>query len=172
MLVTGAVSHSTADGRLPGLVGFLGLFVLAAALASLGRLQIVALVVAGQALVHVLLGALVGHHGDAGAAGGAWWQHQLDHLSAQGMPMVTAHLVAALAVGLWLAEGEAAVWDRVVLRLADVARAVVRRVALARALGEAVAVLRLAPLLRPAAFASLPGPGFFPCVRPVRGPPV
>ena len=86
--------------------------------------------------------------------------------------MVTAHMVAALAVGLWLAEGEAAVWDRVVLRLADVARAVVRRVALARALGEAVAVLRLAPLLRPAAFASLPGPGFFPCVRPVRGPPV
>ena len=85
---------------------------------------------------------------------------------------VTRCSVAALAVGLWLAEGEAAVWDHVVLRLADVARAVVRRVALARALGEAVAVLRLAPLLRPAALAALPGPGFFPCIRPVRGPPV
>lgn len=74
VLLVGAISHVIAEGRLPGL-GALALLLGAATLlasfalrrrASVPRL--VALTVGGQAVVHTLLSAMAGHHGDGSAA--------------------------------------------------------------------------------------------------------
>lgn len=52
-----------------------------------------------------------------------WVGHQVEHLVAQGPLMVATHLVGALALGLFLAVGESALWGLVLLSLA---RAVLR----------------------------------------------
>ena len=167
VVVAGAVSHVSAGGLLPH-PAMLGLVLVAVTVlgarfllrpAALGR--VVALVVVGQGLVHVLLSGLAGHRGDQHLAGtpavtngalrpvvdgqgrrvgslldyydasqtqvdgGAgpglatgWLTHQADHLAAQGPAMVLAHLLGAVAVGVWLWVGESALWHLVVLRAA------------------------------------------------------
>lgn len=73
-LFTGAVAHATANGLLPSLTGLAFLYALAVVVAALllGRpatmTRIVAITVAGQAVIHVALTATAGHAGDAGAA--------------------------------------------------------------------------------------------------------
>ncbi|MCR6031456.1 hypothetical protein GGQ22_08340 [Nocardioides sp. zg-579] len=64
----------------------------------------------------------------AGVAGGpaadpfsalsAFVDHQVAHLAAQGPTMVLAHTLGAVALGLWLAVGESALWSLVHLGLA------------------------------------------------------
>ncbi len=63
--------------------------------------------------------------GEASALPLGWLRHQVDHLVAQGPGMVLAHLAGAVALGLFLAVGEGALWR---LLLLGAARA---RVALA-----------------------------------------
>lgn len=44
--------------------------------------------------------------------------HQVDHVAVQGIPMVAAHLLGAVLLGLFLARGEAALWSLLGLALA------------------------------------------------------
>ncbi|HTW18372.1 MAG TPA: hypothetical protein VMF51_24825 [Nocardioides sp.] len=179
----GAAGHVTADGLLPGPAALVVLYVVAVvgAAAFLARpaspLRLVALLVGGQTVVHLVLSAAAGHVGDparpaagpapapagtlptvdgrrvgtlqdafdvgAGHASGPALPvgHLLDHLTGQA-PMMLAHLVVAVAVGLWLAVGERSLWTLLALAatvvlaplqlLAAIARAglpVVRRLA-------------------------------------------
>lgn len=48
----------------------------------------------------------------------AWWDHQVEHLTAAGGLMVVSHLVGAVVLGLFLAVGEDALWRLVALALA------------------------------------------------------
>lgn len=52
--------------------------------------------------------AAIGSH--SSGLGGGWVSHQLDHLVAQGPAMVLAHLGGAVALALFLAVGEGALW--------------------------------------------------------------
>ncbi|MFN8193084.1 MAG: hypothetical protein U0R80_02245 [Nocardioidaceae bacterium] len=106
-----------------------------------GRLRLVALVVTGQSLVHLALTMLAGHRGDPrtpvavptpvvtrdaslqdALMGGAmpqnraapdlaWATHLVHHVVEQGPAMAAAHLAGAVALGLWLALGEARLWS-------------------------------------------------------------
>lgn len=202
----GSVAHVTADGHLPGLPGMsaVGLLCLVACFLLLARpasaLRIVALTVAGQASVHVLLTMVAGHgpaaaprptarlsvvpsvpegrrtgslqdfyasalpapsgHGGTDPIG-----HLLADFTAANAPMMTAHLAAAVVVGLWLALGERALWTLVALA----AGALTGRLALLVA-GVVVPRVR-SGLAAPARTVPLPTP--LRVARPVvrRGPP-
>jgi hypothetical protein len=153
----GAVGHVTADGLLPGPAAMLILYVVAlvGAAAFLARpataLRLVALLVGGQTLVHLVLSGAAGHAGEpvrtaapvrtgglalptvdghrVGSLQDAWDSgsttatgspslpigHLIEHLTGHA-PMMLAHTLVAVAVGLWLAVGERALWT--LLRLA------------------------------------------------------
>lgn len=67
-----------------------------------------------------------------------WFLHQVDHFVGQGPLMLLAHLGGALAVGLFLAVGEEALWA--MLALAQVRAAAQRRHQLLRSTARAAAV--------------------------------
>lgn len=48
--------------------------------------------------------------------------HLVDDMAAQGLPMVAAHLLAAVAVGGWLAAGESALWALLAVGAATLVR--------------------------------------------------
>ncbi len=185
----GAAGHVTADGLLPGagvllLVVVVGSVVSAALLARpASTSRVVALLVLGQAAVHLVLSASAGHVGDApGAArtavtgGGALplvegrrvgslqdayegaghatpvlpTGHLVEHLASHA-PMMLAHALAAVLVGLWLAAGERALWTLVALA----STAVLRPVSLLVALAGAAMVPSVRPTPR---FAEVPRP--------------
>lgn len=107
----------------------------------------------------------------AAQPGSDWLAHQVEHLTAQGPAMVLAHLGGAVALGLFLAVGESALWSLVALA---VARAQVRARACVHA-GVARGVRRGVALR-----ASLLGVPVLPSLRPTlldrrpprrRGPP-
>jgi len=151
----GAAGHVTADGLLPGPAALVVLYVVAVvgAAAFLARpaspLRLVALLVCGQTVVHLVLSAAAGHVGDparpvagppapagtlptvdgrrvgtlqdafdvgSGHASGPALPvgHLVDHLTGQA-PMMLAHLLVAVAVGLWLAVGERSLWTLLAL---------------------------------------------------------
>ncbi|MBE7323435.1 hypothetical protein IEQ44_02055 [Nocardioides sp. Y6] len=94
----------------------------------------------------------------AGPTRSDWLAHQVEHLTAQGPAMVLAHLGGAVALGLFLAVGESALWSLLALA---VARALVRtraltQTAVARGVRRGVALRAgllgspLLPVLRPA----------------------
>lgn len=91
-----------------------------------------------------------------GGAGDGPLGHLLGHVLAGGPGMLLAHTAAAAALGLWLALGERALWDLLVLLAVRARRACVAAVPAAR--------LRTAY----AALASLPDPRV---LRPVVAPP-
>lgn len=133
-LLLAVVAHTTAGGQSPGpvtVVVMLGGGILASG-AGFGReattSRVVALLVAGQAGMHLVMTAVSGH-GEAPepppsslsgflahAAG-----HLAEDLTPAEAPMALAHLVAAALVGLWLARGERVLWSLLRL-LAGVAR--------------------------------------------------
>jgi hypothetical protein len=194
VLMIGTAAHLSADGSLPGPVEMTALFVTSAAGGAvfLGREastpRLVALVVGGQALVHVGLSALAGHRGDPGTGGiGHVAGHVAGHVDVTGPPrpwtgpregsyhdlwaqqapgggdtassvpawlvhavadvsahpsMALMHVLAAVAVGGWLAVGERALWALISLASAGVLRVVLWLVAalsgLAGVLGESI----------------------------------
>lgn len=151
-MLLGSVSHTSAGGLLPH-VGWLGVMLAVGTVLSARFLlravapgRLVALVVAGQALVHLGLTLAAGHrtagspgslpdhpHGpgdgigaqhalehaaqtaplasdSAPSLGSATVGHLVEHVADTGPLMLVGHLAAAVAVGLWLAVGESALW--------------------------------------------------------------
>lgn len=172
VLVSGAVSHVAADGRLPSAVPMVLVLAACTLLSAFflrsraSALRLVALLVGGQAATHLLLSVTAGHHGAgsgasgvgpvsgssagpalqvvaddggrrvgsladhfdaASAAGGRAGEavtagpfaqaatHLVEHTLAQGPLMLLAHTLGAVALGLWLAVGESALWHLLVL---------------------------------------------------------
>lgn len=115
-------------------------------------------------------GAGVAGHGAAGAPV-AWATHLLHHLAEQGPLMLATHLAGAVALGLWLAVGERALWALVHLTATRVVvAAAARRVAAAL-----LAVLRGAAAMvppRPRATGFTPLPRLDRPALSRRGPPV
>ncbi|MDO9496141.1 MAG: hypothetical protein Q7J48_10600 [Nocardioides sp.] len=152
VMLLGSVSHVSAGGLLPH-VGWLAVMLAVSTVLSARFLlqaaapgRLVALVVAGQAMVHLGLtlsaghrtattpGALPAHPHAPGAGSGALHalehaaetapltsdsapslgsatiSHLVEHTVNAGPLMLVAHLCAAVAVGLWLAVGESALW--------------------------------------------------------------
>jgi len=126
-LLAAALAHLGADGRLPGPLVLVVLLVTGTALCApllrreASRARVCALLVLGQAGVHVVLTALSGHAGHPGmpaadhaehhAAGpGSALEHLTSDLSGPHAVMAVAHALAAVVVGLWLASGERALW--------------------------------------------------------------
>ena len=152
-MVTGAVAHVGAGGLLPGLPDVVFLHALltlacAALLASrASATRAVLLMVGGQSFVHLGLTALAGHAHDMHAA------HALPspELAGSQAPMALAHLLAAAAIGLWLAYGEAALFAVLALMAAAIRKALVRNLALfvtpTRVTGRSFAVVPLHTLL-------------------------
>lgn len=185
VLLSGVVSHVTADGLLPGPGVLVVLLAVCTAVSAVllrtraSALRLVALLVGGQGLTHLLLSAGAGHTGSgatttvaaggspaagsalhaaadeggrrvgslsdhfeaATAAGGRAAEvaplgaapgglgssvgHLADHALAQGPLMLVAHLLGAVALGLWLALGESALWGLLVLAAVQVRLALV-----------------------------------------------
>lgn len=158
--VTGTVAHASAGGGTPPLSTSVVLAVLLTFLAAplLGRpasgRRVVLLLLAGEALIHVVLSMGTGGHHQvaprvpgaslAGAAlqGHVTGSHETSDRLLTGMVwlaqqvpgsdalMTCAHLAAFLVIGLWLAIGERALWAviRLIARpLAAVVRAVAAR---------------------------------------------
>lgn len=67
-----------------------------------------------------------------------WLTHQVDHLAQQGAAMVVAHLLGAVALGVWLWIGEAALWHLVFLRAARTWPAIVAQRSLRASLAALV----------------------------------
>ncbi|MDP2773990.1 MAG: hypothetical protein Q8O61_10580 [Nocardioides sp.] len=152
VMLLGSVSHASAGGLLPH-AGWLAVMLAVSTVLSarfllqaVAPVRLVALVVAGQALVHLGLTLAAGHRAAASAGGladhphatgeGVGARHALEHaaeaapLASDAAPslgsaavghlvehtleagplMLVAHLAAAVAVGLWLAVGESALW--------------------------------------------------------------
>lgn len=126
-----------------------------------GRLRVIVLLAGGQTAQHLFMTAVAGHaapaagaatghthvhthaHGvaepgghtaDAGSLLTNWLSHLAQDLTGANLAMACAHLIAAAALGLWLAAGERALWALVgllastpgVLRLAATMTMVVR----------------------------------------------
>lgn len=154
----GVAGHVVADGELPGPVWLLLLLAVSVSLCAplLARpasmLRVVAMLVCGQALVHLFLIATARHgvtghrtgslqeHVDAGMAGGPHGP-ALDAARVAGdvsghVSMLGVHMLVAVLVGIWVALGERALWTLVALASA----ALVRPLLLAWALVHARAV--------------------------------
>lgn len=107
----GTVSHVLGNGIMPALVPYLVLLAACFAVAGVlvltraSRTRILLALVGGQSLMHLVLSSLAGHRGSASSEGG-WWAHQAQHLTEQGLGMLVAHTVGALALGLFLALAE------------------------------------------------------------------
>lgn len=126
-LLLGAVAHVTGGGLLPpvpvlaGLVAACGLTAWVFVDRQVGTRTVVLLAVAGQALVHNALTVTAGHAGDHG--GGSHGVpallvaigHDLVHHTLGEPVMLVAHLAAATVAGLWLAAGERALGQLLVL---------------------------------------------------------
>lgn len=166
------VAHMSAGGLLPDAWTFivmLGLTTLVAGAwfgREASRTQIVSLLVVGQTVMHGVMTAVAGHvegmepsgavaHSHAmemhehvhGAGLTRALEHLLEDMTPAHAPMALAHLLAAVATGIWLAQGERALWNLVAL--------------MARATQGAVAALLRAPQL----ILALPQPA-----RPVEQP--
>jgi hypothetical protein len=158
-LLAGSLAHLGADGTLPGPVALTGLLAVATAVtAALLRhaastRRVLALLVGGQAAIHLALTAASGHHEDGppepALTGPALWLHHLsEDLTWDHAAMAVAHAAAAAAVGLWLAHGERAVW-RLVAIAGQAVVAVVRPLPLPRVLGTPRVVPLTETLLPP-----------------------
>lgn len=200
VMVLGSVSHVSAGGLLPQ-VGWLAVMLAVSGLLSLRFLlhavsprRLVALVVAGQGLVHLGLTLSAGHRtpsvsgghlldhphtpGEGAGAmhalqhaaetaplasepgpslGSTTMSHLVEHVAGTGPAMLLAHLAAAVAVGLWLAAGESALWTLLALTSTSV-RTLISRAR--RALGPwLLGPTALAPSLALAGgFTADPGP--------------
>ena len=134
-----ALAHVSAGGLLPDVWAFVAMLAVCT-LASgtrLGReaprVEIVALLVAGQTILHGVMTALSGHAGDLEPPP-ANLEHALSHavehlaedLTWAHAPMMLGHLAAAVATGLWLAYGERTLWSLV--RLVAAATGTILRV--------------------------------------------
>jgi hypothetical protein len=182
-LSLGALAHVTAGGLLPALWTFPVMLTLCtvATCPWLGREAsrrvIVGLLVGGQTSVHLALTALAGHRGEheearATTVGGTLLdagRHVVSELEPANAPMAVAHLLAAAAVGLWLARGERALWAMLSL----LARAAAGVVAVPRARPGRI-ILAATRLRAPAAAFRLRPPKGLVLVtsHPRRGPPV
>jgi hypothetical protein len=106
--------------------------------------------------------------GPAQAGGG----HLVEHLAAQGAPMLLAHLAAVALLGVWLAVGERALWTVLTLAGNRVVDVVTRA---ARTPGHSVALLlervRRATYLGGTGRAAVPLPHLLHHVVAHRGPP-
>lgn len=169
VLTAGVLAHRTAGGALPGAfeIASVGLVCVVACAALLGVQRtgsgVVALTVGGQLAVHTAMGVLAGHGagGHAGhtlpgsvapmssmpampsGAGPVWWTHGPgEFLERPGMAV--AHLVAAVAVGCWLAVGEQALWS-----LLSIAGSQVQHLVAAALLGLGAAGAIAVPVRRP-----------------------
>lgn len=216
VMLVGAVSHVSAGGLLPHAGWLAGMTAVGAVLCArflltaIGPLRLVAVVVTGQALVHLGLTLSAGHRGPAtgvaGAAdhphapgegvgalhalqhasdpaalgadlqpsaGSAALGHLVEHVADTGPVMLLAHLAAAVAVALWLAVGESALWTVLALTSTSVRTLVASA---RRALGQWL-VPPPAPLAPAPALAGAFSAGFGPrlrldgCVASPRGPP-
>lgn len=94
----GVAGHVSADGLLPGRVLLATLLALSVLLSApmlsrpVGRIRLVALLVGGQAMIHLVLTVTAGHRGDPGAiATGA-----LPHPGLRSLPTVDGHRVGSL----------------------------------------------------------------------------
>jgi hypothetical protein len=195
-----------ADEPSPGLLLLVGSLAMALGVASsgsrLGRARVVAIVVAGQLLLHELFMMLVAVDSAAdpwglrampgmpgmtvpvapgGAPSGAAWSMLADHAvasvtSAAGATMLVAHALAAVLVGLWLAAGERLVWS--VLELLRARWRSAAMLSLVRAVGALVRDSVAAHDARPSAMVGRLAPPWRPStwflVRATsrRGPPV
>jgi hypothetical protein len=108
----------------------------------------------------------------AGGSGQAGWGHLADHLAAQSVLMLLAHLAAVGLLGVWLAVGERALWTVLTLagsRVLDVLAQV------ARTPGQSVGLLlervRRAPYLGGSGRSVVPLPHLLHHVVAHRGPP-
>jgi hypothetical protein len=117
-LGTGCLAHLSAGGLMPGPLPLLALLVLGAVLArpllhrQASTPRLVAMLVGGQAAVHLALTALAGHHDEEPVPPGATAavHHLVADLTGRDALMALAHAVAAALVGLWLAAGERALF--------------------------------------------------------------
>jgi hypothetical protein len=104
--------------------------------------------------------------------GQAGWGHLADHLAAQSVSMLLAHLAAVALLGVWLAVGERALWTVVTLvgsRVLDVVAHAVRNPG--QSVGLLLERVRRAPYLGGLARAVVPLPHLLHHVVARRGPP-
>lgn len=137
-VLSGTVAHASAEGLLPSwrwlLLLSLGGTTAAAALLRrpASGVRLVALLLAGQTVVHLALTVLAGHRAahhemapEPSTSTSPWLtfvHHEFEHLAEQRPSMVLAHLLGAVALALWLAVGERALWGMlcsVTCRLAE-----------------------------------------------------
>lgn len=137
VVAAGSVAHASAGGRMPDWASLLTLYAVVAAGCAVvlggeaSARRLVVLTVGGQLVVHGVLSGLAGHtamtaashgpHGGTthpGAATGSslpvpdWLGHGVQDVLHQPL-MAVLHVVAATAVGLWLAVGERSLWSLV-----------------------------------------------------------
>lgn len=154
---------------------------------------LVGLALAAQTGVHLVLSILSGHRGETPAAPVltpatpspalsledalmgvqvdpavapdlGWTGHALDHLTAMGPWMALAHVAGAALLGIWLAAGEAAMWDLLLFVAATVH---------ARLAAPSAPVVRRPPRAAPARGVVVVAAGLLVVeVRSRRGPPV
>jgi hypothetical protein len=172
MLAGGLTGHLAAGGHAPASSLLLPVFVLlTAAIAPLlgapaSTPRVIALLGAGQGLLHVVLQVLggtetelAGHSMLTPGPGDAVTAHLLAHgaaptsgwlalLNSPHLGMLLAHAAAASVVGLWLAAGERAAWTVVAVAALPVVDAWIRLRELARAAAVAWAVPRQMALPR------------------------
>lgn len=106
------------------------------------------------------------------APGQAGWGHLADHLAAQGIPMLLAHLAAVALLGVWLTVGEHALWTYLTLvgsRVLDVVAHAVRNPG--QSVGLLLERVRRAPYLGGLGRAVVPLPHLLHHVVAHRGPP-
>ena len=115
----GMVGHVMADGQTPGTASLIVLFpmVVVGSVPFLARpvsaLRMLVLLAGGQTFIHVSLDVTAGQHDDPSPASVGHGSHgllQLDFLAD-----LSAHLVAAALVALWLARGERRVFTAIQL---------------------------------------------------------
>jgi hypothetical protein len=108
----------------------------------------------------------------AAGPGQAGWGHLADHLAAQGIAMLLAHLAAVALLGVWLAVGERALWTVLTLvgsRVLDVVAHAVRNPG--QSVGLLLERVRRAPYLGGLGRAVVPLPHLLHHVVAHRGPP-
>lgn len=183
VVTVSCLGHVQADGLLPApwVLVVLAAGTAAGCAAFLSRQVttpgMVALLVAGQAGVHVLLTLAAGHHAEVGAAatGHHHGGHVASALSGGGAAMALAHLGAVVVLGLWLGVGERALWTVLTLsaaRFQDLAaRTTSGPGAALRAVEQRLEQARRGLVLRSGRRDDVPLPHLVPLVGARRGPP-